>query len=70
MAEAGGVGDCFDFDDLSVVDGETRDHEESPAWRYDDSDLTVDENRPRCTGSGPCFAMGYCGCATIKVGSP
>jgi hypothetical protein len=32
VAEALGVGDCFDFDDLSVCDGEAKHHEEASAW--------------------------------------
>jgi hypothetical protein len=38
MAQTFGQGDCFDFDDLSVCDGEAKHHEEAAAWSYDDSD--------------------------------
>ena len=41
MAKAFGIGDCFDFDNFSVCDGEAEHHEETSAWSYDDSDGSV-----------------------------
>ena len=66
MAEAVGVGDCFDFDNFSVCDGEAKHHEEASAWGHDNSDFAVDERRLCCSGTAPGCAVGYGCCAADR----
>jgi hypothetical protein len=67
VAEALGVGDCFDFDDLSVCDGEAKHHEEASAWGYDDSDFAIYESRLGCACTAFDSTIGY-GCCAADLG--
>jgi hypothetical protein len=70
LAEAAGVGDRFDFDDLPVRYCEAENHEEPSAWNYDHADFAVDEGWLRCTGSALCSAAGYVGCGADLAWRP